>query len=342
MVIEQLSPPEPQPYGPDGNFAGFEQQFAPQQDPTQFLRELPSTGFVSEAHREVVITQIVAVGLPLDNYQSLRYAPNQRGHENKNWLGSWWNTRGQFSLYELISRQIPEKRLGVVAHESAHAATPLHGENAYLFGGEPQRAAAVRYAGNLAHQSLKTRAYLDGYHAHLARKLRRGKIDMATFTEETQAIATELALTNRAKLEQVEASQHRRVKGLTRLGLWNPRRRAVNLLSQARPDGRVTVDGIDTQLITLLRGVSDYPGLLDHVARLKDSFYPEPSRGLAEARRQPAGPGEPGAAPDEVRVPPLVFSAADKAWLWDLGSYMAEQQRSRRSAAGEADSASLY
>ena len=117
-MAEILSAPTPDV---DYNFAAAEQEFQPE-NPSEYLASLPQEGFASEQQREVVISQIDAVGLPVDNYRSLAYRRNEHGRENV--LGSWGlgaENYGQFSVYELLDRVITEDRLATIVHESAHA-----------------------------------------------------------------------------------------------------------------------------------------------------------------------------------------------------------------------------
>jgi hypothetical protein len=264
----------------------LEHIFAPD-DSRDRLEALPHNSFLSEEQHTSVVDLIAAVGMPVDNYQSLTYGG--RAVIAKNWhaVASWGigaESQGQFSIYEAFDQLPPEARLGAVAHESAHANSPLRRENAYLFNGELERSEAALYAENIARQSLDTGKFLNGYHAFLAGQYQSGKIDEFLFTEETQAIASELALTNRAKLAQVETAQQSEIVRLQGLGRWGANRSPVNLLSQTDEEGNTTVDGIDKQLITLVRGVENYGDLIDHVHDLKAQVYSLSNYQLATVR----------------------------------------------------------
>lgn len=256
----------------NADFKLWEQEVA--QNPAEQLGSLPQEGFTPEQHREVV-DQIAAIGLPIDNLRKLVRRPNDTGSEGV--LGSWDNgpeNYGEFSVYELLDKQIPEMRLGTLVHEGAHANSPLRQENAHFYGGEEERAQAELYVHNLAGQSLITGKYMTGYHKHLAKQLDANEIPLGTFIEETQAIASELALTNRAKLAQVEAAQHAKIDKLRQAGLVTPDLKAVNLLSHPSESGEAEVDGIDKQMVALITGVSDYDSLIGHTTGLKARFYP--------------------------------------------------------------------
>lgn len=238
-------------------------------DRAEQLASIPQEGFTPEQHRRVV-DQILAIGLPVDNYAKLIKRPN--GPDTEKILASWGagtENYGEFSVYELLDRQVPEKHLATIAHEGAHANTPFRRENARLFGGEVQRAEAELFAKNLAAQSLVTGKYLTGYHKYLANQLIEGEITLGTFAEETQAIATELALTNRAKLQQVESAQHAKLANLQKAGLLPEDVQPINLLSHTNTNGEVKANGIDKQLIALLDGVSGHEDLVKHVDNLK-------------------------------------------------------------------------
>ncbi|HSX45057.1 MAG TPA: hypothetical protein VLF39_03050 [Candidatus Saccharimonadales bacterium] len=240
--------------------------------PAEYLGNLPHEGFTSEEQRQQVIEQIDAIGFPVNNFRSLSYEKNDKGRETI--LGSWdpgVENRGRFSVYELLNRQVPEKRIGTIAHESTHANSALVPENAHLYGGEAERAEAEKYIKDVAGQTLLTGKYLNSYQKHLAKQLDANKIDVTTFVEETQAIVSELAITNRAHLAQVETAQHDKLRKMY------PNETPVNLISHKDKDGNVQVDGIDRQLITLIRGVSSYEDLETHVTGLKEQFYPSDS-----------------------------------------------------------------
>lgn len=264
---------------PAFDYAGVGSEIRGVDNPAAHLNGLRHEGFHSEDHRQQLIGEIVSIGLPIDNYSSLHYRENE-GDEADH-LGSWGigaETYGQFSIYELNDTQTPESRLGTLIHEGAHANTPLRIENAHLFGGEAERLEAQEYAHDLATQSLVTGKYLDGYHESLATQLRGNEITFDLFAEETQAIAVQLAMTNRARLAQTERAQHRQ------MDIHYPNATQVNILSQTDHRGDVTVDGIDKQLIALVQDVDDYQGLMGHVGQLKNKIYSEEAAAIANNR----------------------------------------------------------
>lgn len=290
-MIETMGAPQAMPEmvpGMVGDFTVWEQQMLA---PEAQLATLPFEGFTPDQHAQL-IDQVVAVGLPVDNYTKLIRAKNDASQGTKHHLGSWGigvHNYGEFTVYELLDQyggEISEERLATIAHEGAHANTPLLPENAHLFGSETERTQAEKFAWAAADQTLRTGKYLNGYHSALAQELSTGEITYETFVEETQAIASELALTNRAKLAQVEAAQHAQLDRQRRLDIPETLVEPVNLLSGVSNDGVVSVDGIDRQLIALLRDVSDYHSLINHVGSLKAHMYPEASLAVADARYQ--------------------------------------------------------
>jgi hypothetical protein len=258
-------------------------------DPEEHLLSIPQEGFTTEQHHQLT-SRILAVGLPVDNYTKLSRRANEP--ETRNNLASWGvgsENYGEFTEYELLDEQIPERQLAALVHEGAHANTPRRKENAPLYGGESKRAQAELFARDLAAQTLMTGKYLTGYHKHLAAELINGQKtpeDYELFVEETQAIAMELAITNRAKLEQVESAQQAKLANLQRAGLVDEDIQPVNLLSHAENDDEVQVEGIDNELIALLDGVSDHKELMAHVANLKERFYPDKSLAIVKNRAE--------------------------------------------------------
>lgn len=252
--------------------------------PETQLRQLTHEGFRSETHREQLIGEIVAVGLPVDNYQSLHHRKNEGSalHHLGSW-GIWGEQYGQFSIYEKNEAETPESRLGTIVHEGAHANTPLRKQNAYLYGGEANRAEAEQFARNLAAQSLVTGKFMDSYHSQLAAELYNGDISLDIFAEETQAIAVQLGMTNRAKLEQVEQAQHRALDRMRGTGEPHGLSR-VNLISQVDHTGAITIDGIDKQLIALVRDVHGHQDLMGHIGQLKRNLYADETVTVATTR----------------------------------------------------------
>lgn len=256
-------------------------------DPAEHLAELPANGFESDQYLARLQADIIAIGLPVDNFRAFQYEQNDSGyHSNPNAIGGWGigpENKGTFYIYSLLDR-LGEYRLGTLVHESAHANTPMNPENTSQFGGEAKRQAAELFAKNLADQSLLTDTFLNGYHAYNAKEFRAGRMSKATFIEETQAIASELGVTNRAKLEQIQEVQLSKVERLKRAGEWDLDLAPVNLISKTYPDGHTEVDGIDHQLIALTRDVENYGDLMTHIKALKPQFYHYNSATVASGR----------------------------------------------------------
>jgi hypothetical protein len=269
-----------------------------------YLGSLLATGFDADpdAHHEM-IEQVAAIGYPVDNFKNFVRRPNDK-KENQYTLASWGigtENYGEFSVYELFDRQIPEERLGTLAHESAHANTPLNPNNAHLFGGEAERLEAVGFIIAVADQSLATNKMLNGYHDYLALQYKQRLadpsglegIDYRTFVEETSAILSQLALTNRAKIEQIQEQQHKVWDDIARAsraqGKPEPAPK-VQLLSQPDHMGVVKPAGIDKTLLRLLdmpaetRGMAGYDRLMAHISGLKARFYQDDTLQVANGR----------------------------------------------------------
>lgn len=244
------------------------------------LESLPAEGFTEQQHAEV-IDQILAVGLPVSNFRTLAHKPNERGRENV--LGSWGN--GEFSVYDLLDRQLREKRLGTIAHESAHANSPMRSANAHLYGSEGRRQDIADFVEHAATQSLATGKYLNGYHKWLAERIgerdTKDSISPQKFAEETMAILAELRLSNPKKLAQVEAAQHAEIARHPERyeSLGEP----VRFMSS--PDS-TEPSGIDKMLVSLIDGVEDVHDLNAHVDKIKLDIYGDSSIKALEQRRQ--------------------------------------------------------
>ncbi len=249
-----------------------------------YLYDLPAFGFTPE-RREDLIGQIAAVGFPVENFRNFVHRSNDG--EDEGVLASWGigqANKGEFSVHELHYTMAREKQLGTLAHESAHANTPLLPENAHLFGGEAERSDAERYVQQLARQSLDTGKWLNGYHKYLAGQYNSGEIGYVTFVEETSAIASELALTNRNHLRQVEAAQHKSIDNIARIARISGRPEPLKVAILTSDGNNAEAAGIDRNLVRLLDGVHDRQSLLSHIDGLKARFYPEQSLVVAANR----------------------------------------------------------
>jgi len=241
------------------------------------IQGLKKVGFNNEQEKWIE-DKLVTVALPVYNLKSLHRKENKYGSENT--LGSWGYgipNYGEFSIYELLDKQINEKKIGTIAHESAHANTPFNENNTFIFGSEATREAAAKHAIKVANQTVITKKFLNGYHRHLHDKYigrdipKKDRISLATFQEETWAIMTELAITNRAHLEQVQEAQHKSLYKLKIEGENVPEK--VYLISHQDEKGEVVVNGVDIALINLVDGVDTLDALKEHVISLKGEFY---------------------------------------------------------------------
>ena len=261
----------------------------------QQLERLPHTGFTSSEIRQVR-AQIAALGYPVDNFKQFTHKHNERGTEDTiaSWLG---HGHGEFTVYDLYHKMIPEKRLGTLGHETAHANSPLKPENEAVFGGKAGQLEAAKYVERVAQQSLDTGIHLNGYHKYLMEEYKtttdklRVSMDSGELSdreyeaaqaeanrkygEETWAIMNEMALTNRNGLVDVEARQFKALEDLARQrGEENvPARVALISDPPSERDPEPQTHGIDRWLIQLIDGVNNQQELVQHVATLKQRFY---------------------------------------------------------------------
>lgn len=246
------------------------------------LEEAKKTGFDDE-QKKWIVEKLTAIALPVDNIKSLHKKKNKFGSENL--LGTWGygtSNYGEFSIYELLDRQINEKKIGTLTHESAHANTPFEKNNTFIFGSETALENAAEHAREVADQTLVTKRFLGGYHKYLYTEFMDEKIDLETFEEETWAIMTELAFTNRAHLEQVQEAQHKSLDKLKRKGKDTTEK--VYLISHPGLRGETVIDGVDTALINLVDGVDTLDALKEHVISLKGEVYSESNFDVAKQR----------------------------------------------------------
>lgn len=239
------------------------------------LESLPAGGFSHPAEHQELIDDIVTIGLPVDNYSSLTKRPNT--HDTEGVLGSWGTgsqNYGDFSIYPLLDYYRPEKRWEVLTHEGSHASSPLDPHNNERFGGREGRHEAAVFALRAAEQSLMTGKYVDGYQRYLAEQLVTGEINMATFVEESWAIMSEKAMTNRKHLEQVQDAQQAVFLRQRALGVISPDISFTQLVS--RPE-MGQAGGIDKYLVRLYDGVSNLQDLTAHAAKLKEQFRSVPN-----------------------------------------------------------------
>ena len=246
------------------------------------LNTLFHYGFNSEQWR-TTSEQIAAVGFPVENLKTVARHINRTGTESENVLGSWTPggpLEGQFAVYDLIDRVVPEKRLGTIAHESMHANTPFASKNAKLYGqgdqGEINRMEAAELAIFVTDQSIATGIHLNGYHKYLMEQEAKGEITKALLAEETSAIMAEMALTHRGGLEIVQDQQRREIEDMNRIKILNGEEPLsfTEIISSDSVDGQpVEPVGVDRTLVNILQGVENQADLLSHIATLKERFY---------------------------------------------------------------------
>ncbi len=261
-----------------------------------YLNSLPDEGFKSKEEKQRTIEQIAAVGLPIDNYKKLVSKRNSRGREERvaaSWgIGS--ENYGEYTRYDLLDKEVPQKQLGTTGHEGAHAASPFDTRNKLAYPNAEARREAQQIAIGIAEQSIATGIAIDGYHNWLMEEMlfyeqngvprneNNQIIDRAIFYEETHAIASEHGLSNRKRLEMIQEAQHNVLDLRARQG--RGKRNKVYLLTSPGADDVVRVAGIDKTLIHLLDGVNNYDSLINHVKNLKQKFYPDDD--LEKARKR--------------------------------------------------------
>lgn len=270
-VSVNLAPPMPE-------VAGLQPNVAWSAD-TRYLHleSLPHPGFTEAGHAELV-DDMVAVGLPVNNIQTLIHRPSRMSDELI--LGSWGtgeDNYGEFSLYEAVSWLPGQHRRDVLVHELLHANSAFEPHNDAIFGGEESRLEALNFALGLASQTLTTERYLNPYQHKLANLYEDDKISFEHFAEESAAIAGQLASGNRAHLHQVQEAQRAIIEEKWLNGELPFGTGFTELMSYQSPDGEVVLAGADKTLVKLTDGVENYADLLRHADALKARFAGRPS-----------------------------------------------------------------
>lgn len=237
------------------------------------LRQVEATGFESDTQLNQIRERIIDVGLPVDNIVRLKHERNKIGKEEV--LASWGvgnRNRGEFTVFDLLDRQIPEKQVGTIVHELAHGSSPMVAENDRVFGSRQERLVAADLAVNIADQTIQTQVFLNGYHAYLYKRYVAGTLPggLETFIEETWAISLEMAMTNRKGLLQKQESQRQVAEELQKAKMWKGE--VVQIITDP---GSEEAAGVDKALLGLVDGVSDMKDLRTHLAELKRKHYSE-------------------------------------------------------------------
>lgn len=243
------------------------------------LLSLPHPGFTEAGHAELV-DDIVAVGLPVNNIQTLIHRPSKMSDELI--LGSWGTGEanyGEFSLYEAVDWLPGQHRRDVLVHELLHANSAFEPHNDAIFGGEESRLEAMNFALGLASQTLTTGRYLSPYQHKLADLHRDDKITFEHFAEESAAIAGQLAIGNRAHLHQVQEAQRAIIEEKWLNGELPFGTGFAELMSHQSLGGEeMVLAGADKTLAKLTDGVENYDDLLRHADALKARFAGRPGR----------------------------------------------------------------
>lgn len=291
-----IAPPETEmfPGGPgymppQGFDAQFESQFTPPTIPER-LAALPHEGFASEEQRRQLIHEVDIIGLPVDNVNFLARLDEPQGPDGRHTLGSVdlaGEHAGRLSVYEFLYTLPPEARPGLLAHEMKHITTVFLPGNADMHGGEAARAEAEQRVADIAWQSLETEEYLTEYQSYLAEQYKDYKISFFEFAMETEAELGKLAMVDRRKLYDVEAQQAAAIEAKKLAGTMPANVEPVRLVSYSTPEGSVVVDGIDIQLMNLLKGskgINTFGEYISHLKSIKQRFY-SPEKWEKAARR---------------------------------------------------------
>lgn len=182
------------------------------------LMNVPFEGFEDIRQRSEVRNLMVDTGLPVDNVLKVSYLPNTSETDLR--LGHYDRSQGEVALYKKLGKLPPIAHLDTITHEIAHTISPFSLDNTVFYGDQKEQEETISHIKAVANQSQKTKIYLNGYHALLAKSLREGKIDTARFLEETHAIMIGLRFSNPNHLNQVEQSQRNRLKALQELGMY--------------------------------------------------------------------------------------------------------------------------
>ncbi len=265
---------------------------------------------------------IASSGLPIRGLRSFVHAPDRdltdaNGHKGGQVIASMHThgeEKGRFTVHDVFYEAPDEEKKATVVHEMMHNLSALRPENNDIFGegeeGERERLEIASYVSKVAEQSLATGVHLNGYHkhlmqefttreaklqeavrgGHLTEKEAKAQIDIARYkyTEETQAILTEMAFFKRAELERVQETQAKRYEDLERIARIDPASELlpasvrehglperVKLITD--PDTKRGMPGVgaDRIAIDLLRGVgvTNHDQLLRHINNFKGPHW---------------------------------------------------------------------
>lgn len=261
---------------------------------------------------------IASSGLPIRGltsfvHESDRESVDANGHKGGQVIASMHTHgehRGRFTVHDVYYQASDEEKKATTVHEMTHNLSALRPENRDIFGegedGERERQAIASYVAKVAEQSLVTGVHLNGYHKHLMQEYstREAKLQEAVragnltereaqqqiaiakykYTEETQAILTEMSFFKRAKLEQVQEAQAKRYEDMARIAGIDPHSELlpesvrgrglperVQLITNQDAEPGAPGVGADRIAITLLRGVgvTNHDELLSHIDNFK-------------------------------------------------------------------------
>lgn len=261
---------------------------------------------------------IASSGLPIRGLTGFVHEPDRQsvdanGHKGGQVIASMHTHgehKGRFTVHDVYYKASDEEKKATTMHEMTHNLSALRRENSDIFGegeeGERERQAIASYVSRVAEQSLITGVHLNGYHKHLMQEfstreakmreaVRAGhltegeaqqQIDIARYkyTEETQAILTEMAFFKRAELERVQEAQGSRLDDLARIAGKDPNSELlpaslrgrglperVQLITDPAAEHGAPGVGADRIAITLLRGVgvTNHDELLRHIDNFK-------------------------------------------------------------------------
>lgn len=281
------------------------------------LEQLDHDGF---SRREINELRgiIASSGLPIRGltgfvHESDRESVDANGHKGGQVIASMHTHgehKGRFTVHDVFYEASDEEKKATTVHEMIHNLSALRPENRDIFGegeeGERERLAIASYVSRVAEQSLVTGVHLNGYHKHLMQEYstREAKLQEAVsaghlteqeaqqqiaiarykYTEETQAILTEMAFFKRAELGRVQEAQAKRYEDMARIAGIDPNSELlpasvrahglperVQLVTDPEADRGAPGVGADRIAISLLRGVgvTNHGELLRHIDNFK-------------------------------------------------------------------------
>lgn len=179
---------------------------------------------------------------------------------------------GQVEQGAEIAGRPAEAMAAEAAAELWRMTTPFNAENDLVYGSPEARLQAAETVRGVARQAQLTNRYLNSAHKRAAQEVKAGKLTQAEYEQIAGEAAATMALTNPAKLAQLNEAQRAAFARRQKAGAIPADAQFVEITSHKTQSGLVELGGIDA-VVAQAVGIKTQAELARHGLNLKQEYY---------------------------------------------------------------------